>query len=267
MTEGFPLIRIRDITSGCTETRYNGPFDDSYIVNNGDLLVGMDGDFNIRLWDGYDALLNQGCCKIIEEQGVIRSFLFYCLPFRLKWVNDLTYATTVKHLSTGDIAETVMFAPSVSEQRRIADFLDRKCSEIDAVIEKTKITIEEYKKLKQSIITEAVTKGVRGPRKMKDSGIEWVADIADAWVMSRIGPHYSIVLGKMLCDKQLTEEYTLEPYFCAANIHFDGVSQEQLKQMWFSPAEKVSYCIQNGDLLVVEGGAGAGGAAIVDVLE
>ena len=161
----------------------------------------MDGDFNIRLWDGYDALLNQGCCKIIEGQGVIRSFLFYCLPFRLKWVNDLTYATTVKHLSTGDIAETVMFAPSVSEQRRIADFLDRKCSEIDAVIEKTKITIEEYKKLKQSIITEAITKGVRGPRKMKDSGIEWVADIADAWVMSRIGPHYSIVLGKMLCDK------------------------------------------------------------------
>ena len=170
-------------------------------------------------------------------------------------------------LNSGDLLNVPYpLAPS-EEKQRIAAFLDRKCAEIDAVIERTKATIEEYKKLKQAVITEAVTKGVRGARKMKDSGVEWVAEIVDSWNMSRIGLHYMIVLGKMLCDKQLTEDYTLEPYFCAANIHFDGVSQEQLKQMWFSPAEKASYCVQDGDLLVVEGGAGAGGAAIVTALE
>lgn len=71
--------------------------------------------------------------------------------------------------------------PTVAEQHRIAAFLDRKCAEIDAVIERTKATIEEYKKLKQAVITEAVTKGVRGPRPMKDSGIEWIGEIPEGW--------------------------------------------------------------------------------------
>lgn len=71
--------------------------------------------------------------------------------------------------------------PDIYEQQKIADFLDRKCAEIDSVIEKTKATIEEYKKLKQSIITEAVTKGIRPNRLMKDSGIEWIGEIPEDW--------------------------------------------------------------------------------------
>lgn len=71
--------------------------------------------------------------------------------------------------------------PPLAEQKAIADFLDRRCAEIDAVIEQTKATIEEYKKLKQSVITEAVTKGIRGDRPMKDSGIEWIGDIPARW--------------------------------------------------------------------------------------
>lgn len=71
--------------------------------------------------------------------------------------------------------------PPLAEQKAIADFLDRRCAEIDAVIEQTKATIEEYKKLKQSVITEAVTKGIRGDRPMKDSGIEWIGDIPVRW--------------------------------------------------------------------------------------
>lgn len=67
------------------------------------------------------------------------------------------------------------------EQQRIADFLDRKCADIDNVLEKTKSSIEEYKRLKQSVITEAVTKGVRGERPMKDSGIEWVKKLPVEW--------------------------------------------------------------------------------------
>ena len=77
--------------------------------------------------------------------------------------------------------------PTVAEQQRIAAFLDRKCAEIDAVIERTKATIEEYKKLKQAVITEAVTKGVRGPRPMKDSGIKWIGEIPEGWDSAKLG--------------------------------------------------------------------------------
>lgn len=72
------------------------------------------------------------------------------------------------------------------EQHRIATFLDRKCAEIDSIIADTQKTIEEYKALKQSIITEAVTKGVRGERKMKDSGVEWIGKIADGFQLTKL---------------------------------------------------------------------------------
>lgn len=79
-----------------------------------------------------------------------------------------------------------ILAPSVPEQERIAAFLDAECAEIDAVLEKTRASIEEYKKLKQAVITQAVTKGVRGDRPMKDSGIEWIGDIPVEWDVIRV---------------------------------------------------------------------------------
>ena len=76
--------------------------------------------------------------------------------------------------------------PEYAEQERIAAFLDAECAEIDAVLEKTRASIEEYKKLKQAVITQAVTKGVRGDRPMKDSGIEWIGDIPAEWKVNLI---------------------------------------------------------------------------------
>lgn len=84
-------------------------------------------------------------------------------------------------LNASDLLNIPYISIPFAEQRRIADFLDRRCAEIDGVIEATKKTIEEYKALKQSIITEAVTKGVRGVRPMKDSGIEWIGEIPEEW--------------------------------------------------------------------------------------
>lgn len=89
-------------------------------------------------------------------------------------------------IMNNEMADIVITLPPKCEQQKIADYLDRKCTEIDAVIEKTKATIEEYKKLKQSVITEAVTKGIRGNRPMKDSGIEWIGDIPADWNVVRI---------------------------------------------------------------------------------
>lgn len=152
--------------------------------------------------------------------------------------------------------------PEYAEQERIAAFLDAECAEIDTVLEKTRASIEEYKKLKQAVITQAVTKGIRGDRPMKDSGIEWIGEIPAGVPISRVGLHFDIVLGKMLCSAPVDDNYTLESYYCAADVHFEGLSNGEKKKMWFSPDEKEQYCVKSGDLLVVEGGAGAGGCAI-----
>ena len=84
-------------------------------------------------------------------------------------------------ISSNDMLKRIVPSPPFKEQQRIADYLDKMCAEIDAVLEKTRASIEEYKKLKQAVITQAVTKGIRGDRPMKDSGIEWIGEIPAEW--------------------------------------------------------------------------------------
>lgn len=100
-----------------------------------------------------------------------------------------------KILNYSELKTKSVLLPPLPEQHRIADFLDRKCAEIDAVIEKTKAAVEEYKKLKQSVITEAVTKGVRGPRPMKPSGVEWIGDVPEGWEIRKIKYCFDIIAG------------------------------------------------------------------------
>lgn len=89
-------------------------------------------------------------------------------------------------LTESDFGAIKTCVPSLAEQKRIVTFLDAQCAEIDAVLEKTRASIEEYKKLKQAVITQAVTKGIRGDRPMKNSGIEWIGDIPAEWEIRKI---------------------------------------------------------------------------------
>lgn len=89
-------------------------------------------------------------------------------------------------LNYDEFATLPILIPTVDEQKRIAEYLDQQCAHIDAVIEKTKASIEEYKKLKQAVITQVVTKGVRGDRPMKESGIEWIGEIPADWGLPKL---------------------------------------------------------------------------------
>ena len=89
-------------------------------------------------------------------------------------------------LTESDFGVIKTCVPSLAEQKRIVTFLDAQGAEIDTVLEKTRASIEEYKKLKQAVITQAVTKGIRGDRPMKDSGSVWFEEIPCNWVMKRI---------------------------------------------------------------------------------
>lgn len=75
---------------------------------------------------------------------------------------------------------------STLEQTQISNYLNTKCSEIDVMLTKTRSSIEEYKKLKQAVITQAVTKGVRGKREMKDSGVDYIGQIPAKWVLGKL---------------------------------------------------------------------------------
>lgn len=120
---------------------------------------------------------------VIRPKNVVSSFLRYAILSEnfICAVEANSTGISYPAINASQVVQIKIPVPSTAEQQRIAFFLDRKCAEIDAVIEKTKATIEEYKKLKQSVITEAVTKGIRGGRPMKDSGIAWVGEFPSEW--------------------------------------------------------------------------------------
>lgn len=113
-------------------------------------------------------------------------YLFNSNIVRNQFVYLQNSTSGIGNINAEIIENLILPSSPLSEQKAIADFLDKKCAEIDAVIEQTKATIEEYKKLKQSVITEAVTKGIRGDRPMKDSGLEWIGEIPADWDIVRI---------------------------------------------------------------------------------
>jgi len=210
---GFPILRIRDITSGIVNTYYKGEYSEQYLVNPDDLLIGMDGDFNVRWWDSVQALLNQRCCRIIENEKADRRYLYYYLPIVLQRINDLTYFTTVKHLSSGDIYNSLIPLIELKEQIKIAQFLDHQTGLIDAIIKKKEQIIAKLKEQRQAIINEAVTKGLDPNAKMKDSGVKWLGEIPEAWEPKRLKFIFSIekrISGELGYDVLSVTQYGLK---------------------------------------------------------
>ena len=163
------------------------------VVERGDLVINK-----MKAWQGslavseYNGIVSPAyhICQITSK-NICKKYLHYLL-------RDASYLPEYMRLSTGlrvgqwdlsfdDFKNIPFLLPPLAEQERIAAFLDAECAEIDAVLEKTRASIGEYKKLKQAVITQAVTKGIRGDRPMKNSGIEWIGDIPAEWKVASIG--------------------------------------------------------------------------------
>lgn len=188
---GVPLIRIRDINTELTAVYFDGDVPQEAIVENNDVLIGMDGEFNVARWKGGKAALNQRVACVRTDSDELTTLLFYTLPFSLKVVNDLTYYTTVKHLSLEDIKKTIFALPQGEELSNIVAFLDYETARIDRLIAQQQRLIELLKEKRQAVISHAVTKGLYPNAPMKDAGIEWLGQVPE---------HWDVCLIKFKCD-------------------------------------------------------------------
>lgn len=144
-----------------------------------------------------DFLVSYACLTIHPSDLIIGKFLSYYLKSS-SFAEDVlrrTNSNTQGNVGKDSLVNATIVLPSIIEQTQIVNFLDAKCSDINAMLSKTRASIEEYKKLKQAVITQAVTKGVRGEREMKDSGVEWIGEIPKEWVCEKIKYATSISRG------------------------------------------------------------------------
>ena len=126
---------------------------------------------------------------------VLKPHADICIKYLLHYLNNVDYKSYINgsilnKLTQSNMNKIALLLPPVSEQQIIADYLDTECAKIDAVIEQTRASIEEYRKLKQSVITQAVTKGIRPGRRMVNSGVDWLGEIPDEWAVFRIANLY-----------------------------------------------------------------------------
>lgn len=121
-------------------------------------------------------------------------YFFYCEAGALS-IKQISQSTAQLKFNKTQFKQIKGCVPPLLEQQKIADFLDKKCSHIDSILEKTKASIDECKQLKQSVITQAVTKGIKPNRPMKDSGIEWIGEIPQDWEVRKVKFFYDIQTG------------------------------------------------------------------------
>lgn len=124
-SNGMPLIRIRDVVRGYSETYTTEEYKSEYIVHENDLLIGMDGEFNIAKWGKTPALLNQRVCRLAPKDSIDKDYLFYFMPIALKRIEEKTPFVTVKHLSAKELNKIEIPVLSLEEQRKIAETLSK----------------------------------------------------------------------------------------------------------------------------------------------
>lgn len=154
------------------------------IIPKGSLLYSFKlsvGQVSITNRDIYS---NEAIASFMPHSGVCLEFLYYSSSMIVENANENIYGAKI--LNQELIRNARVVCPPIEEQKKIALFLNKKCSELDNVLEKTRASIEEYKKLKQAVITKVVTKGIRGDREMKDSQSIWFGQIPSDWNMRKI---------------------------------------------------------------------------------
>ena len=154
-----------------------------------------------------------------------------------------------------------VLSPPVPEQRNIVSFLDLQCARIDAVIEKTRASIEEYKKLKQAVITQAVTKGIRPGREMKDSGVEWIGEIVSDYQLVKLKHLLRHQLQYGANQSGVPYDELLPRYIRITDITLDGRLKGTGK-LSLSEEDANDYILQDGDVLFARSGATVGKAFI-----
>lgn len=246
---------------------------------------------NYKVVDVGDLVINkmkawQGSMAVSDYRGIVSPAYHVCSitsnKVNKRYLHHLlrnpAYLPEYARLSTGmrigqwdlgfdDFKNIPFLIPPLDEQAKIADYLDNGCASLDATLSKTRSSIEEYKKLKQAVITQAVTKGVRGEREMKDSGVEWIGEIPKKWNRCKLNSICTFINGDRSKNYPSSEDFQDIgiPFIGADSLN--GFFVDTYSARHISPAKYASMGglkITQGDILYTLRGSTIGKNAIAN---
>ena len=166
---------------------------------------------------------------------------------------NLKQTTGIQNLDTKNLLGELVAVPPIQEQLQISQYLDKKTSQIDSLIEKIERKIELLNEQRTTLISQCVTKGLDPNAEMKDSGVEWIGNIPSHWKEKKVKHSCDVTLGKMLTP-QNKGDMKKKPYLRSQNVQNGYFDLNDVKEMWFSDSELVNLELRYDDLLISEGG-------------
>ena len=230
-----PLVRIRDVKRGYSETYYSGDYPKEYVLASGDLLVGMDGEFNIARWKCDGALLNQRVCKLIAKKGTNEEYLRFAMTKALKEIERRTAFVTVKHLSAKELNKLQLSVPDLSEQNRVAKILSR----LEKVIDLRRQELQKLDNLIKARFVEMFGDMYLNSKGWSEAKLESMADVVSGITKGR---------------KTKSEDLTEVPYMAVSNVKDGYIDWTTVKTIEATQQEIEQYRLLADDVLMTEGG-------------
>ena len=211
------------------------------------------GNASISLIDGC---VNQACC-VLSSPSCNLHYAFYVIKSAQSYLIRKAVGGGQPNISQETIKQLWLPLPPLSIQDIIVRNLDAACSKIDDLSTSVHSSIEEYKKLKQAVITQAVTKGVRGEREMKDSGIEWIGEIPKEWAIQKIKSISSrINVGVVIRPSEFFDENGTVPFLRGINVKEYVISSDNMVYINESSNRLLSKSqVRTDDILIVRDGS------------
>jgi Restriction endonuclease S subunits len=242
----------------CDLERYE---QDPYIqLQNGDLLVTKDGTIGkVALVSDLDrkATLNSGVFVVRPlTNNYTSKFYFWLLQSNVftGFVDFNKTGSTIVHLYQDTFVNFRYTMPGFTEQTQIANFLDHETTKIDTLIEKQQQLIKLLKEKRQAVISHAVTKGLNPDATMKDSGVAWLGEVPEHWIVRRL-KHTSNLQSGIPKGKDLTGKASISiPMLRVANVQDGYLDLNDVHKMAIEPDQLDRYSLEYGDVLMNEGG-------------
>ncbi len=262
----FQYIDIGSVTEyggigNTTETTFaKSPSRARMVVHHGDTIISTVRTYlkAVAYIDHLqDHICSTGFCVLTPSENMYPKFGYYLLQsdYVVQKIVSESVGVSYPAISSAEIGSIKIALPKLDEQIRLTEYLDAKCAEIDALIAAKEKTNALLKERRQSIIYEAVTKGLDPTVPMKDSGVEWIGEIPEGWQVAPLKYFASIRSGFTLGKKYDSElELREYPYLRVANVQGEYTNLENVTTIQMPAAEAEQYKLKAGELLMTEGG-------------